>query len=126
MSDSAQGWASIPRWLLYTNEVSPTAKLVYVTIQSRVNDSAEAWPSHKRIAADSGLSVSSVQRALAELRELGVVEARERRRRDGGRASSVYRVSTARPQPVDNAPPSVTQTEGASVRQTEQNESQSL
>lgn len=97
-----QGWASIPRWLLYSDKLTPHAKLIYVVVNSHANASGEAWPSHKRLAAESGLSVSSTQRALRELVALSLVTVEERRRRDGGRAASRYRIAAFLPDPGDN------------------------
>lgn len=100
---SAQGWASIPRWLLYTPEIGPHAKLVYVVIQSHTDENGSAWPSRELIADESGLSAASVKRATAELVALGVVEVRRRRKLDGRHSSNIYRVSTTRPQSGDKS-----------------------
>lgn len=97
-----QGWASIPRWLLYSQEVTPKAKLVYLVIQSHTNEQGTAWPAQSKIATESGLSLATVKRALEELRGRGLVTAEERRRKDGGKTSSVYAVALVAP-PVDNS-----------------------
>jgi len=104
-----QGWASIPRWLLYSQEVTPKAKLVYLVIQSHTNEQGTAWPSQATIATESGLSLATVKRGLEELRKRGLVTAQERRRKDGGQTSSLYAVAMVAPpvdNGVDNQPPS--------------------
>lgn len=97
---SPQGWASIPRWLLYSDKITPAAKLTYTVVQGHVDEYGKAWPSLNTIATKSGLSKSSVQRALRELTKAGLVQAEERRRKDGGQAANVYTIATAKP--VDN------------------------
>lgn len=92
-----QGWASIPRWLLYSADITANAKLVYVVIQSHVDDRGTAYPSRETIAAEAGLSVATVKRAVRELQQIGVVAAVPRRDRAGRQASNLYRVSTTRP-----------------------------
>lgn len=95
------GFASIPRWLQRSQAVSWRAKLVYLALSSRVGETGAAWPSHATIAAESSCSVTSVKRALAELRDLGVVSWSGRTRDDAGATSNVYRLSVSRP--VDNS-----------------------
>ena len=101
---SPQGWASIPRWLLYSEKFTPAAKLTYAVVQGHVDEYGKAWPSLGVIASKSGLSKSSVQRALRELIAAGLVTAEERRRKDGGQASNAYTITSAKPvdKGVDN------------------------
>lgn len=97
---SAQGWASIPRWLLYSATFTPHAKLVYTIIQSHTDERGTAYPSQGTIARESGLSLASVKRALAQLTAAGLVKSTPRSRADGGQAASLYLVSAVLP-PVD-------------------------
>ena len=100
-SEDREGYAIIPRWLLYSSEVSPHAKLTYVTIQSHVNAHATAWPTRSTIAEESGMSDSTVKRAVGELERLGVIEVRRRKLPNGRQTSNVYRVLITRPGAVD-------------------------
>lgn len=102
-----QGWSSIPRWLLYAEDVSGHAKLVYVVIQSYTDDTGRSYPNNRLLAKRTGWSVATVKRAKAELVTLGVIDTEERRRADGGRGSNRYTVRTTRPveNPGDNPTP---------------------
>lgn len=73
MSAEDGGWASIPNWLVRDPEVSSHAKLIYVYLNSRVGRNGSCWPALGTVATETGLSQSTVQRALRELRSLGVV-----------------------------------------------------
>lgn len=97
------GYAIIPRWLLYSTAVSPHAKLTYVTIQSHVNAHATAWPTRATIAEESGMSDSTVKRAIRELEDLGVIEVRRRKLPNGRQTSNVYRVLITLPGAGDEA-----------------------
>lgn len=84
------GVAVVPRWIVEDKGISGAAKLVYLTLSSRINRENVAWPSHRLMAAETGTSVSTVQRALVELRDLGVLTWRPRRRGDNGQTSNEY------------------------------------
>jgi DNA-binding transcriptional MocR family regulator len=72
MSDT--GFAVIPIWLLRSPDFSHHAKTVFLHLSSRVNKEGSAWPSQETIAANSGLGERTVQRAVAELREAGLIQ----------------------------------------------------
>ena len=59
---------------LFELPVSGYAKLVYAYLCRRANAAATSWPSRQQISAGTGWSLSTVQRALAELEDLGVIE----------------------------------------------------
>jgi hypothetical protein len=87
---SRDGWASIPRWVLDT-DMSCHAKLLLVVLSSYVNvRSQQCWPSHATLAGQCGVSVDTVQRALRELRDRGLVTWEQRTRRDTGQTSNLY------------------------------------
>jgi len=68
---------------------------VYAVMRKRAdNGSGKCWPSHKTIAADSGLSVRRVQQVLVGLREAGWIDWEQRRPdgKDVPNTSNVYRV----------------------------------
>lgn len=68
-----QGFATIPRSLLHDPTVPADAKLVYLMLSSHVGGNASAWPSHRRMALNLGMSISTVKRQLVWLREHGHV-----------------------------------------------------
>jgi DNA-binding transcriptional MocR family regulator len=102
MHDPVPGFAMMPRWLQRSAEVTPAAKLVYLALSSRADRYGASWPSHRLLADECSVSIRTVQRALEELRALGVVawEARARAE-DGGRTSNRYRLVTPVESPVD-------------------------
>jgi len=89
------GFAVVPRWLVEDTTISGAAKLTYLALSSRIDRQNIAWPSHKRLAAETGTSVSTVQRALRELQDLGVVTWRPRMRDDSGQTSNEYRLTSS-------------------------------
>jgi hypothetical protein len=90
MADDLTGTSSIPVWLLADPDVAPKAKIVYLALLTFIDRNGECWPAHTAIAARSALSVSTVKRALEQLREQGVVTWRARWRSDTGQTSNHY------------------------------------
>lgn len=86
-------FAIVPLWLI---ERKPTtsALYIYALIAGRYadRDNGDAWPSVKRLAAESELSVSAVKRAKAELVELGALKVTPRYRPDGSQTSDLLTV----------------------------------
>jgi hypothetical protein len=93
---STTGFASVPRWIVNDEQISGNAKLVYLVLSSHSNEDGDVFPAHSRIATLAGISVSSVQRALRELREKRVVEWDQQDREHGGRTSNLYQLATTR------------------------------
>lgn len=95
-----KGFATIPRWLQRDTNVSWQAKLVYLAISSRAGSEPSTYVSHRLLAADASCSTKSVQRALSELRELGVLTWEARYRDNGtGQSSNLYTIYTGRVRP---------------------------
>lgn len=82
MSSRAEGFASIPIWMMREKDVSRRAILVYASLSSRAGLGA-IYPSQATIAEESGVSERTVRAALQELEDLGVIERRVRRGREG-------------------------------------------
>jgi hypothetical protein len=93
---SSTGFASVPRWIVNDEQISGNAKLVYLVLSSHSNEDGDVFPAHARIATLAGISVSSVQRALRELRERRVVDWDQQDREHGGRTSNLYQLATTR------------------------------
>ncbi len=82
MSSRVEGFASIPIWMMREKDVSRRAVLVYASLSSRAGLGA-IYPSQATIAEESGVSERTVRAALQELEDLGVIERRVRRGREG-------------------------------------------
>lgn len=100
------GWTALPTWVLRDSELSANAILVLLALASRVNKAGVCWPKHKTIAAEARRSVPTVKRALAELRDAGLIEWHTLRREDGGDSSNEYRLTLTHPVGHTEPPPS--------------------
>ena len=72
------------------------AKCTGYALASRANnETGECWPSVELLAEDTGYTTRTVDRALADLREAGLVESMLRGLKEGqgGRTSSVHRLT---------------------------------
>jgi len=67
------GFTAVPNWLVMTQSVNATAKMVYLVLASHADREGFCWPSHQTIAAEAGVSVDTVQRALIALRGVGAL-----------------------------------------------------
>jgi len=78
-------------------EINLTSKAtaVFYSLIGYSNTKEECWPSLRTIAKDTNLSVSTVQRALNELLEIGLITKKHNYREDGSQTSNVYRIITA-------------------------------
>ena len=75
-------------------ELGHRAKTVYVYLRDRSDASGVCWPGIKTIARELELSSRTVQRALGDLEHEGLLEKRQRRRRNGSLTSNLYRLKT--------------------------------
>ena len=66
------------------------AKAVYLYLRDRSDAEGKCWPGIKTIAADLGLSRSTVKRALADLERRGCLERTSRFRENGSHTSNLY------------------------------------
>lgn len=84
----------IPEWVLYSS-ISSNAVRLYGTLQRYADkDSGQCHPSRKTLADKCGLSLSSLDRALIELVELGAVRKQQRLSSKGDWTSNIYTVIT--------------------------------
>jgi hypothetical protein len=84
----------IPEWVLYA-PISSHAVRLYGTLQRYADkDSGQCHPSRKTLAEKCGLSLSSLDRALIELIELGAVKKKQRVSSNGDWTSNIYTVIT--------------------------------
>lgn len=73
-------------------------KLVLAVIAHFADKSQKSWPSVRTIAVTCGLSVSSVNRSLAKLKELGLITI-EPRFKNNRQTSNVYTLAVPQEQP---------------------------
>lgn len=79
MSRGARDWA-------WSQTVTPTQKLVLLSLAEHANDSGGCWPSTARLRELTGLSERAIRNAVRELEKLGLLICRQGR----GKTSSHY------------------------------------
>ena len=77
---------------IYTEELPHRAKAIYMYLKDRSNRTGECWPGINTIAADLGLSRSTVKRAIRDLTQRGFLEKEPRYRENGSNSSNLYLV----------------------------------
>jgi DNA-binding transcriptional ArsR family regulator len=92
--EQPEGFAVLPIWLLRSKKFSRNARDVFLHLSSRVNQHGAAWPSQETLADDSGMGRATVQRALRELREGGLITITVERTPTGKR--NVYHLAVDR------------------------------
>jgi len=87
----SEHFAMIPRWVFQA--VGPRGLQCYTAIMLYANWQGEkksAWPSKKKLASDMRVSESTVDLAIKELRDAGVLVVERRTTPDGGTTSNNY------------------------------------
>ena len=64
--------------------------MVYIYLCDRANNEGSCFPSHRKIAKDLGLSISTVKRAIKDLEQAEVIEKAARFHLKNGRRSNLY------------------------------------
>ncbi|MBR4205664.1 MAG: helix-turn-helix domain-containing protein [Clostridia bacterium] len=77
--------------MIYRDEVSSKAVSVYRYLLDRQGKYEFCYVSHRRMAGDLKISVSTVKRALDELERKGYVGIEQQRRANGSRCCNIYR-----------------------------------
>ncbi len=75
---------------IYSEELPHRAKTVYMYLKDRCNQNAACWPGINTIAADLGLSRSTVKRAIKDLTQHGLIHKEPRFRENGSNSSNLY------------------------------------
>ena len=77
--------------------LKPSTKFVLIALCDYANKQQfTAWPSHNSIAKRTGLSVSSVQRAIKSLCDLGLLSYRNRYDERGHKLTNLYQINFSR------------------------------
>ncbi len=71
-------------------DIPHRAVSVYLYLYERANEKGECWPAIPTIARDMKLSKSTVKRAIADLKKVGVITTEQRYRTDGGNSSLLF------------------------------------
>lgn len=77
---------------IYTEELPHRAKAIYMYLKDRSNRTGECWPGINTIAADLGLSRSTVKRAIRDLTQRSFLKKEPRYRENGSNSSNLYLV----------------------------------
>ena len=77
---------------IYRSELSHRARAVYMYLKDRSGRKGQCWPGIKTIAAELGLSRSTVKRALDDLSRAGLITKENRWRENGSLTSNLYRL----------------------------------
>lgn len=104
-------FAIIPNWVLRSGgKLSTTAVQLYGVIMTYAdNESKTAFPEHKTLAKDMGVSVSTIKRAIKNLEDQGVlIVQRRRNKRTGHYYANHYQLVLNDPWVNNELPPKVT------------------
>ena len=78
-------------WTIYNDDdLLPSEKLVYLCLCKHQGKNENCYPSHKTIAAECSISVSTVKRAIQKLKKRRYLEVTNRRMKDGGKSYILY------------------------------------
>lgn len=61
------------RWAWQQQNISPTQKLVLLSMADRSGEDHTCWPSIARLSLDTGISGRAIQKAIAALEAMGLV-----------------------------------------------------
>ena len=78
---------------IYQSDLGHRARAVYMYLKDQADKNGQCWPGIKTIAAELGLSRSTVKRALDDLCRAGFLVKESRWRENGGCTSNLYRLS---------------------------------
>lgn len=88
---------------VYQENLPHRAKTVYMYLQDRADTEGKCYPSIGTIARELNLSRRTVERAIADLVQAGLLEKEQRWRENGGRSSLLYTIRY-RPPPDKRVP----------------------
>lgn len=77
---------------IYHADLNHRAKVVYMYLKDRADGEGKCWPGIRTIAAELGLSRSTVKRALDDLCKAKLISQESRWRENGSLTSNLYRL----------------------------------
>lgn len=78
--------------IIYQSELSHRARTVYMYLKDHADKNGQCWPGIRTIAAELGISRSTVKRALDDLCRAGLITRESRWRENGSLTSNLYRL----------------------------------
>lgn len=75
---------------IYSEDLPHRAKAVYMYLKDRCNQNNQCYPAIGTIARELQLSRRTVERAIADLEQAGLLTKEQRWRENGGRSSLLY------------------------------------
>lgn len=75
---------------IYSKELPHRAKAVYMYLKDRCNQNNQCYPAIGTIAKELQLSRRTVERAIVDLVQAGLLTKEQRWRENGGRSSLLY------------------------------------
>lgn len=75
---------------IYSEDLPHRAKAVYMYLKDRCNQNNQCYPAIGTIAKELRLSRRTVERAIADLVQAGLLMKEQRWRENGGRSSLLY------------------------------------
>ena len=75
---------------IYSEDLPHRAKAVYMYLKDRCNQNNQCYPASGTIAKELRLSRRTVERAIADLEQAGLLMKEQRWRENGGRSSLLY------------------------------------
>ena len=75
---------------IYSEDLPHRAKAVYMYLKDRCNQNTQCYPAIGTIAKERRLSRRTVERAIADLEQAGLLMKEQRWRENGGRSSLLY------------------------------------
>lgn len=86
---------------VYSMDLPHRAKTVYMYLKDRSDSSGRCYPSIGTIARELQMSRRTVERAISDLVQVGLVEKEQRWRENGGKSSLLYTVKNRPPEQTD-------------------------
>lgn len=77
---------------VYQSDLNHRARVVYIYLKDHADSEGTCWPGIRTIAAELGLSRSTVKRALDDLCKVGLISKEHRWRKNGSLSSNLYRL----------------------------------
>jgi DNA-binding transcriptional MocR family regulator len=98
-------FTQIPNELIRGSRLNVNEKMIYIYLKSRQGNNEDAWPGHKRIANDLGISISTVKKYLSSLEAHKLISIKAQFS-NNNRLSNRYAVKSIPPGFFDDGGPS--------------------
>lgn len=89
---NGEGFAKLPNWIARTGYLDPFEYLIYAYLLGRAGLDGKCYPSLRRVANETGISLTKVRRTLDRLEERGIVSRSVKREPEGHYANTRFTV----------------------------------